>query len=115
MSAPDSAADATLTPASADRESFDRVVSLHDASAVRSERPAGPVQSSALDDKNTVARVRREVALWTGHRMKEVRDVVDQAAWVDVTVLVTGETGTGKEIVARAIHYLGARRNGPFV
>ena len=66
MSALDSAADVTLTPASADRESFDRVVSLHDASAVRSERPAGPVQSIALDDKDTVARVRREVALWSG-------------------------------------------------
>ena len=115
MSALDSAADVTLTPASADRESFDRVVSLHGASAVRSERPAGPVQSIALDDKDTVARVRREVALWTGHRMKEVRDVVDQAAWVDVTVLVTGETGTGKELVARAIHHLGARRTGPFI
>jgi two-component system, NtrC family, response regulator AtoC len=115
MSALDSAANVTLTPASADPESFDRVISLHDASAVRSERPAGLVPSIALDDKESVARVRREVALWTGHRMKEVRDVVDQAAWVDVTALVTGETGTGKEIVARAIHYLGARRNGPFV
>ena len=38
----------------------------------------------------------------------------EQAARVDVTVLVTGETGSGKEVVARAIHYLGARRNGPF-
>ena len=115
MSALDSAADVTLTPASADRESFDRVVSLHDASAVRSERPAGPVQSIALDDKDTVARVRREVALWVGPRMQEIRDVIEQAARVDVTVLITGETGTGKELVARAVHYLGPRRNGPFV
>src|SRR5262249_52781153 len=38
-----------------------------------------------------------------------------QVAAVDVTVLVTGETGTGKEVVARALHYSGARRNGPFV
>src|SRR2546427_4824944 len=33
----------------------------------------------------------------------------------DATVLVQGETGTGKELVARAIHYLGARRNFPFI
>jgi len=36
-------------------------------------------------------------------------------AAVDATVLINGETGTGKELVARALHYGGHRRNGPFV
>jgi DNA-binding NtrC family response regulator len=41
--------------------------------------------------------------------------LVRKSAACDATVLIHGETGTGKELAARAIHYLGARRVGPFV
>jgi two-component system, NtrC family, response regulator AtoC len=47
--------------------------------------------------------------------MQEVRDVITEAALIDATVLVTGETGTGKALVARAVHHLSPRRHGPFV
>ena len=59
--------------------------------------------------------VAREMALWTSKRMQEVRAIIEEAAGVDVTVLITGETGTGKDVVARAIHSLSSRRTGPFV
>src|SRR5712691_11776737 len=42
-------------------------------------------------------------------------ELVKRTAGCDATVLVQGETGTGKELVARAIHYLGARRTFPFI
>jgi len=47
--------------------------------------------------------------------MARVVELVTQVARVDATVLVLGETGTGKELVARAIHRESARRDGPFV
>jgi two-component system NtrC family response regulator len=47
--------------------------------------------------------------------MREVQKTIGLVADSDTTVLVTGETGTGKEVVARTIHRAGARGKGPFV
>ncbi|PJB45216.1 MAG: Fis family transcriptional regulator [Deltaproteobacteria bacterium CG_4_9_14_3_um_filter_63_12] len=47
--------------------------------------------------------------------MREVFAVLELIAESDVTVLLEGETGTGKELTARAIHEAGARRKRPFV
>ncbi|HVK78134.1 MAG TPA: sigma 54-interacting transcriptional regulator [Kofleriaceae bacterium] len=47
--------------------------------------------------------------------MREVFAVLERVAAADVTVLVEGETGTGKELVARALHDASPRRPGPFV
>jgi len=47
--------------------------------------------------------------------MRELRDTIARVAASDVTVLVRGESGVGKELVARAIHFNSERRKGPFV
>lgn len=57
----------------------------------------------------------QQMDLWCSARMREVKEFIREAATVDVTVLVTGETGTGKDVVARGIHHLSPRRTRPFV
>jgi len=47
--------------------------------------------------------------------MNEVYRLIGKVLDNNSTVLISGESGTGKELVARAIHYNGARRGGPFV
>ncbi|WP_413491028.1 sigma-54 dependent transcriptional regulator [Shewanella baltica] len=44
-----------------------------------------------------------------------VRHLINQVATSEATVLVLGQSGTGKEVVARNIHYLSERRDGPFI
>src|SRR5947209_20283182 len=59
------------------------------------------------------AKAGRDLRLLTGESpaMKAVRLAVQQVAQTDSTVLILGETGTGKELVARAIHQLSPRRD----
>jgi two-component system, NtrC family, nitrogen regulation response regulator GlnG len=57
---------------------------------------------------------RHELVIGRTAAMQEVYKVIGRVAPTDATVLVQGETGTGKELVAKAIHYHSAR-NGPFV
>jgi DNA-binding NtrC family response regulator len=49
------------------------------------------------------------------HRMTKVFDVIDAVADTRATVLITGESGTGKSLIARAIHRRSGRRDKPFV
>jgi transcriptional regulator with PAS, ATPase and Fis domain len=53
--------------------------------------------------------------MWTQDtRMKQVFRVMERVAAEEMTVLIRGETGSGKELVAQAIHQLSQRKGGPF-
>ena len=47
--------------------------------------------------------------------MQEIYRTIARLTTADLTVMINGETGTGKELVARALHDYGKRRAGPFV
>jgi len=47
--------------------------------------------------------------------MRQVYAILERVAQTDTTLLIEGETGTGKDVVARSLHEASRRRNGPFV
>lgn len=61
------------------------------------------------------ARGRFAGLLGASRAMLRVFEVLERAIASDATILLTGETGTGKDVVAQAIHREGARREGPFL
>ena len=56
-----------------------------------------------------------EEILANSAELKHALEIVEQVATTDATVLITGETGTGKELIARAIHRRSERARGPLV
>jgi two-component system response regulator AtoC len=53
--------------------------------------------------------------LGTNPRMKEIQLLIRQIGWSEVPVLIQGETGTGKEVLARDLHEQSPRASGPFL
>jgi len=67
----------------------------------------------AQQDLNDVV---SHLPLFDGHpRMRAIRSVIESIADTDTTVLIRGESGVGKDLVARAVHAASARRHGPFI
>ena len=60
-------------------------------------------------------RVGKHELIWTGDAMRRVMVQIDRVAHSESRVCIYGETGTGKELVARTLHEKSARAAGPFV
>jgi transcriptional regulator with PAS, ATPase and Fis domain len=85
-------------------------LAAHEAERVRKEerglQPLSPGQGEDYRFENIIGR---------SGPMQEIFKLLEKVSNSEATVLINGESGTGKELVARAIHFNGPRRAGPFV
>jgi transcriptional regulator with PAS, ATPase and Fis domain len=93
--------DITVSPHPRDNEK--RILLFHDTTEIHDLR-------RLLDEKT-----RFHNLVGSSPSMMQVYQLVRDIARVDATVLIEGETGTGKELIARAIHFSSARKQGPFI
>jgi transcriptional regulator with PAS, ATPase and Fis domain len=83
--------------------------------AVASFRDMADVRKRAYDMIVTVKPVGIDDIWGESHQIRELRKTIVQIAQSNANVLITGETGTGKGLVASAIHHSGPRLAGPFI
>ena len=93
------------------------------AIAIENARLYAQIRESEATLRTQVGALRRDLArhdrfsemVGTAASMTEVFQLMEAAAASAITVLIVGETGTGKELVARGIHNAGARAEAPFL
>ena len=79
------------------------------------ERGEGPAPAVAVPAKRRRVGSRGSEIIGSSPAIERVRHLIDKVAPSDARVLITGENGTGKELVARSLHDKSARASAPFV
>jgi len=93
-----------------DRKRKEGVLTHSNAAA---QRPRGRLEN--IDQEIVDVQSNFEEIIGNSAAIRQVTEQVEVVAPTDATVLILGETGTGKELVARAIHRMSPRRNSPFI
>jgi two-component system response regulator AtoC len=88
-----------------------------DSGEAVSKEETGPISSPGFSTLVEVGDMTQEngIFIYATEKMLRIKEIVDQVANTDVTVLIEGESGVGKEVVARSIHLNSLRRDKPFV
>lgn len=71
-----------------------------------------PVQKSVAAEDGAAS---KQVYFGASPRMREIQGLLSQIGWSEAPVLIQGETGSGKEIIARELHARSGRANKPFL
>ena len=67
------------------------------------------------ENRDLRTRVGKHTMVWSGETMRRVMAQIERVAASETRVCIYGETGTGKELVARTLHEKSQRANGPFI
>lgn len=80
-------------------------------------KPCPPLSasSSAFIEVGEMMAQEHRIFIYVNEKMQRIKEIIDQVANTDVTILIQGESGVGKEVVARSIHLNSIRRDRPFV
>ena len=102
------------------RGAFDFLTKPFDPDVVRAAIRRGCERTALLRENAVLKTAVRKLEgadelIGSGQAMRAIRDFIGRVAPTNTTVLITGETGTGKELVARAIHRNSARSAKPFI
>ena len=85
----------------------------------RASRSAAPIVSSSpastFVEVGEMMTQDQGIFLYASEKMQRVKEMIDRVANTDVTIFIRGESGVGKEVVARSIHQNSVRRDKPFV
>jgi transcriptional regulator with GAF, ATPase, and Fis domain len=78
-------------------------------------RPTLSASSSTFIEVGEMMAREQGIFIYVSEKMHRIKEIIDQVANTDVTILIQGESGVGKEVVARSIHLNSVRRDKPFV
>ena len=73
------------------------------------------LQRLEAENRNLKQRLGKHEIIWTGEVMRKIMTQVERVAASETRVCILGETGTGKELIARLLHERSPRANSPFV
>ncbi|MBP1718033.1 MAG: two component, sigma54 specific, transcriptional regulator, Fis family [Deltaproteobacteria bacterium] len=77
--------------------------------------PASSAGTSTFVEVGEVMAQENGIFIYASEKMQRIKEIIDQVANTDVTILIQGESGVGKEVVARSIHLNSNRKDKPFV
>jgi transcriptional regulator with GAF, ATPase, and Fis domain len=83
--------------------------------ASRAKKQVSPQPSSTFVEVGEMMTREKGIFIYASDKMHRVKEIIDQVANTDITILIQGESGVGKEVVARSIHQNSNRRDKPFV
>jgi len=73
------------------------------------------LQRLEAENRQLQQRLGKHEIVWTGETMQKVMALIERVAASETRICILGETGTGKELVARTLHQRSARASGPFI